>query len=83
MIREPCRRLAKSEESLWEEAVPQVERRVVAICAAQAGNEMVLERADGALSSITAMKVRWCQLEVNTLQQHKLLEGSGGFIVQF
>jgi hypothetical protein len=49
----------QSEERLWEEAIPEVER-VIAVGAAKACDEMIFERPDGAFSGIAAMKMRGC-----------------------
>jgi len=43
---------------------------------------MFFECADGVLSGISAVDIRWYQLVVNVGSSAKILEGSGGFIVQ-
>ena len=52
------------------------------IGAAETGNEMIFERADSSLCSISAMDTGWCQLEVDWHTLHVLLERHGRFIVE-
>jgi hypothetical protein len=53
----------------------------VLVGAAETSNEVVLEDANGMLSSIMAMNTRRDQLIVDTFLTHKFLEGEGGFVV--
>jgi hypothetical protein len=71
----------ESEDGLWEQAVPQVEREV-GVGAAQASNEVVLEGANGAFGRIGAVKTRRDELEVDVLVEEELLESSGALVVE-
>jgi hypothetical protein len=71
----------ESEDGLWEQAVPQVEREV-RIGAAQASDEVVLESADGAFGRIGAVNTRWDELEVNVFIVEELPESSGALVVE-
>ncbi len=52
------------------------------VSAAQTHNEMIFEGLDCTFSRISVMDVWWDQLEINILSCHKVLEGTGGFIVK-
>ena len=54
----------------------------VLVHTAQAGDEVILERADGAFGSIATMDVGWSKLEVNIFLNKEVLEGVGAFIVK-
>ena len=67
---------------MWKEAVPEVQGKV-RVGAAQTGDEVVFEHADGVLGSIVLMNVGWGELKVNVAGVHELLQGDRSFIVQF
>ncbi len=46
------------DERLGQEAVPKMKRKVF-VSAAETGDEMVLERADGTFSGIAAVDIGW------------------------
>ena len=54
----------------------------VFVDAAQAGNEVIFERADGTFGSVASMHAGGYQLEVDTFVDEKGFEGSRAFVVQ-
>jgi hypothetical protein len=58
-----------------------VERKVF-VGAAQAGDEVIFERANGAFGSVSAVDVRWSELVVDVDAGHELLESGGCFVVE-
>ena len=68
------------QDRLVEEAIPEVEREV-RVNAAEAGDEVILEGANGAFRGIAAMDPRGGQLEVDVGIMEEALQNSGGFIV--
>jgi hypothetical protein len=60
-------------EGLREEAIPKIERKG-RVGAAEASNEVVFEGANGSLCSVASMDMRWCELEVNGIVRHELLQ---------
>ena len=48
----------------------------------KASEEMVLKCSDGALRSVAAMDVWWCQLEGDTVILQTCFESVGGFVVE-
>lgn len=54
----------------------------VLINAAQAGDEVIFERPDGAFSSIASVHARRGELEVDLFVAKELLEGGGTFVVE-
>jgi hypothetical protein len=71
----------ESEDGLWEQSVPQMEREV-RVGAAQASDEVVLESADGAFGRIGTVKTRRDELEVDVLIVEELPESSGALVVE-
>jgi hypothetical protein len=71
----------ESEEGLGEETIPQMEGEVL-INAAQAGDEVIFERTDGAFSSIASVHARRGELEVDLFVTQELFEGGGTFVVE-
>jgi len=69
------------EFSLGEQAVPEMHREVL-VRAAEAGDEVVLEGADGTFGGIAAMDMGRDQLKVNLLGSKEVLENCGGFVVE-
>lgn len=61
----------EGDECLREEAVPKVQREV-AVGTAKSGDEVVFEYADGAFGRVTAMGMRWYQLEVDLVGGEEL-----------
>ena len=51
---------------LWDQAVPEVEREVC-VDAGHAGDEVVLEGADGAFCGVAAVHLWWCQLVLDVV----------------
>ena len=70
----------QGDESLGEEAIPKMQRKV-GVGAAESGNEVVLERVDGAFGGVAAVDTRRGKLEIDILAAHELLEGRGCFVV--
>ena len=64
-----------------EDAVPKIEWEI-AVCAAEAGDKVVFERADGAFGCVSSMDMGRGELEVHLGAVHELLQGFGGFIVE-
>ena len=71
----------KGEQSLGEQAVPQMEGKGL-VSAAEASDEMVLECPDGSFSRVAAMHAGWGQLEVNGLFMEEVFEYLGAFIIK-
>ena len=71
----------EADERLWEEAVPEMKGEV-AVGRAEAGDEMVLEGADGPLGGVPTVKVGRGELEVDFRFRHKGLQCRGRFIVE-
>ncbi len=69
------------EFGLGEKLVPQVEWKVL-VDAAQAGDEMIFERADGTFRSVASMKAGRDKLEINVGCAEKAFQSSGAFVVQ-
>ena len=69
------------EFSLGQEPIPKVQGKVL-VDTAQAGNKMVLERADGAFGGIASVQSWRHKLEVNGFVPEKLFERGGALIVQ-
>jgi hypothetical protein len=69
------------EHGLGEKFVPELEWKI-GVGAAEAGDEMVLESANGALGGVAAMDAWGHELESNGLVAHVLLEEDGGFVVE-
>lgn len=66
---------------MGNEAVPEVEGER-GVGAAESGDEMVFERADGTFGSVGSMEAGWHDLEVDCFLVHELLECIGALIVQ-
>ena len=64
-----------------EDTVPEIEREI-AVRAAEAGDEVVFERADGAFGCIMPMDMGRGELEIDLGTVHELLQGFGGFVVE-
>ena len=69
------------EHGLREKFVPELEWKI-GVGAAEAGDEMVLESANGALGGVAAMDAWGHELESDGLVAHVLLEEDGGFVVE-
>ena len=54
----------------------------VGVNAAESGNEMVFEGADGSLSGIATVDSRWDKLIVDCLSSEEVLEDGGAFVVE-
>ena len=50
--------------------------------AAESGNEVVFEYADGAFGGIASVDLRWCELVIDVFCGEELLEGNRGFVVE-
>jgi hypothetical protein len=55
----------------------------VFVDAAQSGNEMIFEGADGAFGCVAAMGSRRYQLVINSLLSREFLQCIGALIIQF
>jgi hypothetical protein len=66
---------------LGEETIPQVEREV-RVCAAEASNQVILERSDGSFGGVGAVNARRNQLEIDLLAAEECLQSGGTFIVE-
>ena len=76
-----CAQKVERDFGLGQELVPEVEGEVL-VDAAEASDEVVLERADGAFGRVAAMHASGRELEVDALLMHELLEDSRTFVVQ-
>lgn len=54
----------------------------IGVGAAETGNEMVFEDADGAFGTVASVGVRWDELKVNVVVGEKLFEDGGCFVVE-
>lgn len=54
----------------------------ILVHAAQAGNEMILERTNGTCGSIVTMNVGWGKLEVQVFSNKEIFKGIGAFVVK-
>jgi len=57
-------------------------KREVFVCAAEAGNEVVFERANGTFGGIASVYMRRDQLIINLFGSEVVLESSRSFIVE-
>jgi hypothetical protein len=71
----------ESEECLGDKSIPEMKREVF-VDTAEAGDEVVLEGADGTLGGVAAVDARRGKLEVDVLGTEELLEGLGAFVVK-
>lgn len=70
----------QADQGLREKTIPQMKREV-AIRGTKTRNEVVLEGLDSAFRRVPAVNMRRCELEVNFLLFHELLQGGGGSVV--
>ena len=70
----------QGDDCLGDEAVPQVEREVF-VDAAEARDEVVFERANGAFGGVASVDAGRDKLVVNVLCDHELFERVGAFVV--
>ena len=70
----------ESEESLREKLVPEMEREI-GVGAAEAGDEVIFESSNGALSGVATMEAWWDELKIDALGLHVGLEEVGSFVV--
>ena len=56
--------------------------REVLVDAAKAGDKVILESADRALSGIAPMYARWDKLKIHSLCGHEFLEDFRAFVVE-
>jgi hypothetical protein len=71
----------EGEESLWQKAVPEVEREIF-VGAAEAGDEVVFERADCAFGGIAAVDVGRDELKIDVLRTEEVFQDAGAFVVE-
>ena len=71
----------QSQGALWNEAVPEVNRKV-GVGAAEPGNEMVFVGADGSFGGVAAMVIRRDKLEVNAFRSHVGFQDVRAFIIK-
>jgi hypothetical protein len=75
------RDVGSDDQGLREKMIPQMKREV-AIRGTKTRDGVVLEGLDSAFRRVPAVDMRRCELEVNFLLCHELLQGGGGFVVE-
>lgn len=71
----------EGQDALRKESVPQVEREIC-VGGAQRGDQMIFERADGALGGVASMNSGWDELEVDGFVFHELFHLVGALVVE-
>jgi hypothetical protein len=71
----------QGQQGLWNEPTPEVHGPIL-VSGAEAGNEVVLECADGAFGGVASVIVWGDKLVLNALLRHELFEAARGFVIQ-
>ena len=68
-------------ECLWDKLVPQAQWEVIGT-AAETGDEVVFEGANGTLGCVATMDIRWDVLVVDAVGVQEVREGRTSFVVE-
>ena len=66
---------------MGDKLVPEVEREVF-VGAAEPGNKMVFECANGSFGGVSSVDMWWHELEGDLLIMEELFENFGGFVIE-